>query len=172
MKKLYTVGVSATLNLALPSLLISILNGMLASFSDKYVLVLGVYYKLQTFRMNMGIMLLGTVLSWTIPEKLIGLFTANSETIAVGVTALHIISLGGVISAISVTCSGTLEGLEKGYQSLFISLLRYVAIILSAAYLFSKLIGANGIWFAFCFTEFVSAAFSIFITRLKPQKVC
>jgi len=48
-KKIYSVGISATLNLALPSLLISVLNGMLADFSEKYVLVLGVYYKLQTF---------------------------------------------------------------------------------------------------------------------------
>ena len=48
-RKLYTVGIPAALNLALPSLLISALNGILASFSDAYVLVLGVYYKLQTF---------------------------------------------------------------------------------------------------------------------------
>ena len=47
--KLYSVGLSATLSLALPSLLISVLNGILAAFSGTYVLVLGVYYKLQTF---------------------------------------------------------------------------------------------------------------------------
>ena len=33
----------------LPSVLISILNGILAAISDVYVAVLGVYYKLQTF---------------------------------------------------------------------------------------------------------------------------
>lgn len=48
-KRLYSVGIPATLNMALPSLLISALNGILAEFSEKYVLVLGVYYKLQTF---------------------------------------------------------------------------------------------------------------------------
>ena len=48
-QRLYTIGISAALNLALPSLLISVLNGLLAEFSEKYVLVLGVYYKLQTF---------------------------------------------------------------------------------------------------------------------------
>ncbi len=35
--------------MALPSLLISALNGILAAYSGAYVLVLGVYYKLQTF---------------------------------------------------------------------------------------------------------------------------
>lgn len=47
--KLYSTGIPATLNLALPSLLISALNGVLAAYSQVYVLVLGVYYKLQTF---------------------------------------------------------------------------------------------------------------------------
>lgn len=48
-KQLYLVGVPATLNMALPSLLITCLNGILAVFSPMYVFVLGVYYKLQTF---------------------------------------------------------------------------------------------------------------------------
>ena len=198
-KKLYSVGTAATLNLALPSLLISVLNGMLAAFSEKYVLVLGVYYKLQTFiyltangiiqgirplmgynfgagehgrvkkiyrtalTMNMGIMLLGMILSWLIPDKLIGLFTCNEETIKIGVTALHIISLGFVVSAISITSSGALEGLGKGYHSLLISLFRYVIIILPAAFIFSRLIGADGIWYSFCFTELISAGLSALI---------
>ena len=48
-KKMYAVGVPATFSLALPSLLISCLNIILAASSEVYVLVLGVYYKLQTF---------------------------------------------------------------------------------------------------------------------------
>lgn len=48
-KRLYAIGIPATLNMALPSFLISSLNGILAEFSQSYVLVLGVYYKLQTF---------------------------------------------------------------------------------------------------------------------------
>lgn len=47
--QLYSIGIPATLNIALPSVLVSALNGILASFSQSYVLVLGIYYKLQTF---------------------------------------------------------------------------------------------------------------------------
>lgn len=47
--RLYGIGIPAVLNLALPSLLISALNGILAAYSSCYVLVLGIYYKLQTF---------------------------------------------------------------------------------------------------------------------------
>ncbi len=205
MKKMYAVGISATLNLALPSLLISILNGLLADFSEKYVLVLGVYYKLQTFiyltangiiqgirplmgynygagehgrvkkifyaalKMNLGIMLAGTILSWAVPGRLIGLFTDSAETVEMGIRALRIISLGFAISAVSVTCSGALEGLGKGSRSLAISLLRYVAVILPAAYLFSRFAGADGVWYAFCFTEFVAAFLAMVIYRKETK---
>ncbi|MEY8390711.1 MATE family efflux transporter [Lachnospiraceae bacterium 45-W7] len=200
-KKLYSIGISATLNLALPSLLISVLNGMLAEFSEKYVLVLGVYYKLQTFiyltangiiqgirplmgynfgageygrvkkiyttslMMNVGIMMIGTILSWMIPEQLIGLFTENSQTIEIGVSALHAISAGFMASAVTITCSGALEGLGKGFYSLFLSFLRYTAVIIPIAYVFSRFCGADGIWYSFCFTELVTACFANLIYR-------
>lgn len=187
--------------MALPSLLISALNGILAEFSAKYVLVLGVYYKLQTFiyltangiiqgirplvgynygageysrvqkiyqttlKLTMAVMLVGTVLSWSIPQNLIGLFTENTETIQTGVTALHIISLGFIVSAVSVSCSGALEGLGKGTPSLYISLARYVVIMIPVAFLLSRIIGANGVWYAFCLTEFLSAAFAYWIYK-------
>lgn len=48
-KRLYSIGNAATLNLALPSVQISVLNAILSSFSSGYVFALGVYYKLQTF---------------------------------------------------------------------------------------------------------------------------
>ena len=48
-RRLYAVGIPATLNLALPSFLVSALNAILAPFGEAYILALGVYYKLQTF---------------------------------------------------------------------------------------------------------------------------
>lgn len=47
--RLYAIGIPATLNLALPSLLISALNAILAAYSEVNILILGIYYKLQTF---------------------------------------------------------------------------------------------------------------------------
>lgn len=48
-KKLYAVGIPATLNIALPSFLITALNSILASVSASGILALGIYYKLQSF---------------------------------------------------------------------------------------------------------------------------
>ena len=208
MKKLYLVGIPASLNMALPSVLISSLNGILAAFSDKYVLVLGAYYKLQTFiylsangiiqgirplvsfnygagengrvrkifntslALTSGIMALGVALSFIIPDKMIGLFTENPDTVQIGVRALHIICTGFIFSAMSVTCCGVLEALGKGLESLIISFSRYAMIIIPAAYVLSKFLGAQGVFFAFPVAEGLTAVASFFIyQRLRKKEL-
>lgn len=47
--QIYGVGIPSSIMMTLPSILISVLNRILASFSSVYVAVLGVYFKLQTF---------------------------------------------------------------------------------------------------------------------------
>ena len=199
--RLYAIGIPATLNLALPSLLISALNAILASFSQIYVLVLGIYYKLQTFLylpangfvqgmrpvigFNYGagehrrvkqiyrivlcmsglIMIFGTIICLAVPEKLMELFTQNEETIRAGETALRIISAGFIISAVSVTSSGALEGLGKGVPSLVISLFRYVLVIIPAAYILSRIFGAVGVWHGFWIAELITAAVAFAVYR-------
>ena len=48
-KQIYGVGIPSSIMLLLPSVLISILNGILTAFSEVYVAVLGIYFKLQSF---------------------------------------------------------------------------------------------------------------------------
>lgn len=78
-------------------------------------------------------------------------------------TALRIIGAGFIVSAVSVTSSGALEGLGKGTPSLLISLCRYVVIIIPTAFLLSRLFGAVGVWNAFWITETITAIISIYV---------
>ena len=201
--KLYSIGIPAILNLALPSLLVSFLNGILALYSQSYVVILGIYYKLQTFLylpangivqgmrpiigynygagehkrvrriydmtlcMSCIIMVLGTVLCLTASKQLISLFTSNPETVLSGQKALRIISAGFIVSSVSVTSSGALEGLGKGTQSLIISLFRYVVIIIPAAFILCRIWGPVGVWSDFWITEFITAAISAVVYRLS-----
>lgn len=200
-KRLYSVGFPATLNMALPSLQVSVLNSILATYSAGYVLVLGAYYKLQTFlyltangvvqgmrpliSFNYGagekvrvrkifqtaltiimiVMTFGTVICLLVPNVLIGLFSGNAQTITIGSTALRIISVGFIISSVSITVSGALEALGKGFSSLTISLLRYVFVMLSLSYIFNIIWGAVGVWSGFWATEFIVAGFSFFLYK-------
>lgn len=204
--KLYAIGIPAILNLALPSLLVTFLNGLLAAFSQSYVTVLGIYYKLQTFLylpangivqgmrplvgynygarehgrvarlynltlgLSAAIMAIGTVLCLTISGSLIGLFSSNPETIAIGTTALRIICLGFVVSAVSTTSSGALEGLGKGVPSLVISLCRYVIFIMPLAWVLCRTLGPTGVWHAFWITEACSAAIAFVVYHRAVSK--
>lgn len=204
---IYGVGVPATLNMALPSFMITALNGILSTYGDVYVLVLGIYYKLQTFiyltangmvqgirpiigynygageygrvkktfftslRLIAGIMLAGMIICLVFCRQLMGIFTTGAETIAAGKTAIRIISMGFVVSSVSVTVSGTLEGLGKGSMSLAISLLRYLVAIIPAAYVFGKLLGADGIWNCFWFAETAAAVVAWILYKKEEQKM-
>ena len=195
--RLYAIGIPAALNLALPSLLISCLNALLAELSQAYVVVLGIYYKLQTFLYlpasgiiqgmrpvigyNYGagerervsrifqvalalcacIMMIGTVLCLAFASPLMALFTENIRTVVIGAHALRIICVGFLVSAVSVTASGALEGLGKGTASLVISLCRYTVVILPIAVVLCRIMGANGVWHAFWVTEFISAGVAL-----------
>ena len=92
-----------------------------------------------------------------------GLFTVQESTIQTGIQALHIISAGYLLSTISVITCGTLEALGKGLPSLVVSLCRYVVIILPAAFVLSRFLGATGVWHAFWLTETITAVISLFL---------
>lgn len=204
--RLYAVGIPATLNMALPSLLITALNGILSAYSQVYVVVLGIYYKLQTFLylpangiiqgmrpligynygagetkrvhklfadtlyLSLGIMLFGTIFCQLFPDSLIALFSSNPETIQAGGMALRIISLGFLVSSVSITSSGALEGLGKGRPSLVISLCRFTIIIIPAAFILSRIFGASGVWYAFGITEFATAVIAYMAYRRATIK--
>ena len=117
-------------------------------------------------------MAVGMVICLMVPEGLIGMFTENSQTVEAGGRALRIISAGFVISAVSVTSSGALEGIGKGVPSLVISVFRYVAVIIPAAFLLSRSMGADGVWHAFWITEVITAAAAFAVFRKSAAEVC
>ena len=47
--QLYSVGIPSSIMIAVPSILVSILNGLLVTYSQAHVAILGIYYKLQSF---------------------------------------------------------------------------------------------------------------------------
>ena len=123
-----------------------------------------------TLEASCVIMFLGTAVCLLASGQLMGLFTTNPETIAAGSRALKIISAGFIISAVSVTTSGAMEGLGKGPQSLVISLFRYVIVIMPVAWILSRFMGPEGVWNAFWITEVFTAVVSVVVYRQMLRK--
>ena len=123
-----------------------------------------------TLYMSGAIMIAGTLICLIASEPLIGMFTSNRETVRAGGTALRIISAGFIVSAVSVTSCGALEGLGKGVQSLVISLCRYALIIIPAAYLLCRIWGPVGVWNAFWVAEAVTAIIALVVYRCSVER--
>ena len=110
-------------------------------------------------------MLLGMIICFTASPYLIGMFTDNATTISVGSNALRIICCGFLISTVSITASGALEGLSKGGQSLIISLLRYILFIIPLAFVLCKAFGPQCVFHAFWITEILTAAIAALLMK-------
>lgn len=111
------------------------------------------------------LMLIGTVLSLTIPKSILGMFQADAELLVAGTQALRLISLGFLVSSVGVIFSGVFEALGRGVDSLIISLLRQLVIILPLGYLLSRAMGVAGIWISFPTAELIAAVVACFLLK-------
>ncbi|MDE7223421.1 MAG: hypothetical protein K2O34_06535, partial [Acetatifactor sp.] len=78
---------------------------------------------------------------------------------------------GFIVSAVSLGVCGTLEGLGFGIMSFVISLLRYVVVILPAAWILSHMVGAAGVWHGFWIAESVTAVVSVLLYRFVIRRI-
>jgi Na+-driven multidrug efflux pump len=90
---------------------------------------------------------------------------------------MRIISISFIFAGLNVAFQGIFQALESGVESLVISLLRQLVIILPLAGIFSIFVrngqaGVSLIWWAFPITELVSAAVGcVLLGRIEKKKV-
>ena len=107
------------------------------------------------------IMLIGTVLMWTIPDVLISLFGDESSytdvdqhtLMAAGEHAFRIISLCFVPAAVGIIFTTMFQAVGKGFRSLMISFCRQLLILLPMAFILSLIFGVSYAWYAFPIAE-------------------
>ena len=100
-----------------------------------------------------AIVALGTMLALFFPEQILRMFEADSALTEAGIPALRILSMGLLLSTLSVVACGVFEALGRGRVSLRISLLRQLVILVPLGWLLSRFLGALGIWLAFPIAE-------------------
>lgn len=121
------------------------------------------------------LMVVGIAITECFPGAFATLFNAGqSRTYFIG--AMHIISLSFLFAGINVAFQGIYQALGGGMESLVISLLRQLVIILPLAYGFSVMVRSGStdvslIWWAFVITEAVSCAVGCVFLRRMQRKV-
>lgn len=117
------------------------------------------------------IMALGTVLFMAFPQGIMKLFNANAEMLEIGVPMLRIIAIGFIISTVGCVLSGAFEALGKGVQSLVVSLLRQLIIIIPLSAVLAKTAGLYGVWATFPVAELIAAVIGCILYRNFMKKL-
>lgn len=118
------------------------------------------------------LMIMGILITEIFPGAFASLFNA-AQSRAYFISTMRIISISFIFAGINVAYQGIYQALGGGVESLVISLLRQLIIILPLAGIFSIFvrngqIGVSLIWWAFPITEFiVCLAGYVFLKRIR-----
>lgn len=121
------------------------------------------------------LMIFGIAITELFPGAFATLFNAGSSR-DYFIGAMHIISISFLFAGINVAYQGIYQALDGGAESLIISFLRQLIIILPLAAIFASLVQKGVaqlslIWWAFPITEAVSCAVG-FVFLQKIQRKC
>ena len=113
------------------------------------------------------------------PEQLISFFETegadNTELVAMGVTALRIISLNFIFAGFCIVSGSVFQALGNGVLSLVVSVARQLVVLVPAAYLLSLSGKVEMIWWAFpiaeCMSVLCSAVFLVWIYKKIISKI-
>ena len=122
------------------------------------------------------LMILGIAITEIFPEAFAALFNAgHSREYFIG--AMRVISISFLFAGINVAYQGIYQALDGGIESLVISLLRQLIIILPLAGIFSVFVkngqmGVSLIWWAFPITEIIACLVGyVFLKKIRKNKV-
>ena len=125
---------------------------------------------------TIALMILGVLITEIFPNAFAALFNAGQSR-AYFIGAMRIISISFIFAGINVAYQEIYQALNGGLESLVISLLRQLVIILPLAAIFSVFvrngqIGVSLIWWAFPITELVSCLVGyVFLKKIQRNKV-
>ncbi len=118
-----------------------------------------------------SIMLVGTVIFETIPDKLLMFFNASPEMLSIGVPALRIMGIIFPFAGASISMGSIFQAFSESIYSLIISVARQLVVLIPAAWLLSLTGEVSNVWWAFPIAESISFTLSLVFFRYLLRKV-
>ena len=115
----------------------------------------------------MVIMLLGLTVFQLIPEVLLGMFHPSDDFLAMGISALRIISIIFPLAAVGIALGSSFQALGNGIYATVTSLCRQLLVLLPVAFLLSLSGDVHLVWWAFPIAEVVS----LFVTLILFARI-
>ena len=123
-----------------------------------------------SFGVALAIMVIGTVLFWTMPEMLLKLFNGSDQMLQLGSYALRVLALCFLPAACSIIMTTMFQALGKGMMSLVMSLLRQLVFIIPLAWMLGQLGGLGAVWFCYPAAELLVAVIFVPIALKTIKK--
>ena len=108
---------------------------------------------------------IGMLLFQLIPNTLLSIFSADEEMYELGRQCLTTISWGFEFAAFTIVSGTLFQATAHGMNSLIITILRQIVILIPLAVILAKTLGTFGVWLAFPIGEGLSAIVCIFLVR-------
>ena len=119
-----------------------------------------------------AVMMLGLAVFQLLPQVLLGIFEPSEDFLAIGTSALRIVSFHFPLAAIGIALSASFPALGNGSYSAIQSLSRQLIVLVPTAYLLSLTGNVHAVWWSFPIAEVVSVILTVFLfLRIYRQRV-
>lgn len=119
------------------------------------------------------IMCIGTLIFQLFPEQIVALFDSENTITGSGVAAFRTISLHFPVAAVSITMSVTFQAIGKGINSMIMSIIRQLGVLLPAALILALTFRTvNSVWWSFFIAEFSAVVYALFtLTKVWKREI-
>ena len=108
------------------------------------------------------VVIIGMTLFELFPEQLFSLFGHDAQLEAIGIPALRISSLSLIFASTSMILCSAFQALNHAQESLVVTLLRQMILLLPLVWLLADLGGIGACWWAFLIAEVVSCFYALY----------
>lgn len=123
------------------------------------------------------IMLIGTIAVEILAQPFAKMFSLSGETETVFVSAMHIITISFIFAGINIALQGVFQALNKGFESLIVSLGRQLVFVLPVAWAFAQFVSKTQsnhwiIWITFPIAEIVTLIIAyLLMKKINKNKI-
>lgn len=116
------------------------------------------------------IALAGTIIFHLFGSRLLGMFSASEDMLAMGIPALRIISVSFVFASVTMITGYFASGLGDGVTNMLGAFLRQFFPLLPCAWFLAKFGGIQAVWYAIWISETVGVIYSGIRFRMLSKK--
>ena len=104
------------------------------------------------------VLVIGFILFQLIPTQMLTIFNIKGEMLTEGVNALKIISWSFIPAAVGIVISTAFQAIHKSFNSMMMSLMRQLILIVPIAFFLNIAIGINGVWLSYPIADCIAVA--------------